>query len=216
MIIFLNGTSSTGKSSVARELMRQSQIPFLHYASDHLLNFWIDSKFVNSFKDEQKPQKWQAEWFCRQQAIDKNGHTVFHINNGKKGWTLYCDLVKAACGLMDKGYDMIIDEVMISKSQMSLFYPSLIHKKAYMIYVYCEESERERREKQRGNRNVGLSRGLLEDVDKVISTYDLKIDTTHLSTTECAKKIFNFIESNPKPTAVKKLAKEYSQDSIVE
>ncbi|MBY0292451.1 MAG: chloramphenicol phosphotransferase CPT family protein [Alphaproteobacteria bacterium] len=216
MIIFLNGTSSTGKSSVARELMRQSQIPFLHYASDHLLNFWIDSKFVNSFKGEQKPQKWQAEWFCRQQAIDKNGHAVFHIKNGKKGWTLYCDLVKAACDLMDKGYDMIVDEVIISESQIPLYYSSLINKYVYMVYIYCENIEMERREKKRGDRNIGLSRGLLEDVDKIINTYDLKIDTTHLSAAECARSILNFIESNPKPTAVKKLMERYSQDCIVE
>ena len=43
MIIFLNGSSSSGKSTLARHIMHQSERPFLYYSIDHLVNFWIDN-----------------------------------------------------------------------------------------------------------------------------------------------------------------------------
>ncbi len=205
MIILLTGTSSSGKSSIAREIMKQSQIPFLYYASDHILNFWMDSKFINTFYKDQKPNEWETEWFCRHQTVDKSGNEVSYINNGQRGQQLYSDLVKAACSLIDKGYDMVIDEVIRNIDQLYTYHSLLLDKKVYLIYICCENKELERREKERGDRSFGLWRSLLETGCKVINTYDIEVDTTHISPREGAKVILNFIENNSSPIAFKQL-----------
>ncbi|MGE3320240.1 MAG: AAA family ATPase, partial [Candidatus Berkiella sp.] len=63
MIIFLNGTSSVGKSTLARAIMRQSERPFIYYSIDHLVNYWIDEKFV-AFENEPK------DWFFHDISVD--------------------------------------------------------------------------------------------------------------------------------------------------
>ncbi len=47
-ILFLNGTSSAGKTSIAKELLKQSEIPFHHVSVDdffHNYNEFVDNNY---------------------------------------------------------------------------------------------------------------------------------------------------------------------------
>jgi len=48
-IIFLNGTSSSGKTSLARALQRELEEPFLYYSSDTFATFLPEKVFSGPF-----------------------------------------------------------------------------------------------------------------------------------------------------------------------
>lgn len=63
----------------------------------------------------------------------------------------------------------------------------------------------EAREKIRGDRGIGLTRGLYDLVyqDKI---FDLELDTSEMTPEESAQAILNYIKMNPHPTAFQKNA----------
>src|ERR1700722_10983686 len=105
MIIFLNGASSVGKSSIARKIMRQSNRPFIYFSIDHLVNLWVDEKFI-AFEDE------PDESLYREREKDSTGNLLTHIVDGPHAKQLHWDMIEALTVLIKKGYDLIIDEVL--------------------------------------------------------------------------------------------------------
>ncbi|RHZ36435.1 phosphotransferase-like protein [endosymbiont GvMRE of Glomus versiforme] len=193
MIIFLNGGSSVGKSSIAREIMRQSEIPFLYFSIDHLVNYWIDEKFVSV--NTENPPELKKAWFFHIEEKDKKGNPVIKIKDGAKAKKLHKDIIKCWSNLAQKGYSLIIDEV-IWKKEIFTFYQqefSHVNSPFIMIKVKCDLEAALLREKVRGDRFIGLVRGTKE-VEKNIPNYDLEIDTTSILPSENAKIILNFIK----------------------
>lgn len=194
MIIFLNGTSSSGKSVIAREIMHQSQRPFLYYSIDHLVNFWIDEKFV-AFEDEPKA------WFFQQHLNNIIETQPSHIE-GPDVDQLRWDMIEAFTVLIKKGYDLIIDEVLLKKEIFQHYAHALCQaQKVYLVKVICDLIESERREKLREDRYIGLTRSLYEKVYLEPPSYDLEIDTTNNSISQSAINILQYIHKNNSPSA---------------
>lgn len=195
MIIFLNGGSSVGKSTIAREMMRQSDRPFLYFSVDHLVNFWIDEKFV-AFENEPK------EWFYHERALDETGNVEVRIIDGPNALQLHWDMIEAISVLIKKGYDFIIDEVLWDESIFNRYIPALSSaNRVYMVHVVCDLVECERREKKRNDRFEGLARGLYNQVYKDFPYYDFVADTTGAKKEIMAAEILKFVDKNDHPTA---------------
>ncbi len=194
MIIFLNGSSSAGKSVIARAIMHQSQRPFLYYSIDHLVDFWIDEKFV-AFEDEPKA------WFFQQHLHDIIETQPSHVV-GPDVDQLRWDMIESITVLIKKGYDLIIDEVLLKKEIFEHYAYALCQShQVYLVKVICDLIECERREKLRNDRYVGLTRSLYEKVYLPPPAYDLEIDTTYTPVEQCATSILEFIDKTPQPKA---------------
>jgi chloramphenicol 3-O-phosphotransferase/RimJ/RimL family protein N-acetyltransferase len=193
MIIFLNGASSVGKSTIARALMHASNRPFLYYSIDHLLNFWIDEKFV--FLD-QEPKDWIYE------ETDQHDRTLAHFIDGPHVNQLHWDMIDALDVLITKGYDIIIDEVLWDPEIFKKYIPALSDgKSVYLVKIICDLIECERREKRRNDRYQGFARASYAKVYGAYPEYDLEIDSTHIRPSENAQKIIEFTQSEKKPRA---------------
>ncbi|MBS0290771.1 MAG: GNAT family N-acetyltransferase [Proteobacteria bacterium] len=201
MIIFLNGNSSSGKSVIARAMMQQSQRPFLYYSIDHLINFWIDEKFV-VFEDEPK------SWFFQQYAndiIETPSSQVFGPNIAQLRW----DMIEAISVLINKGYDFIIDEMLLKQEIFQHYAKALVAgETVYLVKIFCELLESERREKMRQDRYLGLARLFYEKVYIEPPSYDLEIDSTYNDVDSCATAILEFVNTNPAPRAFLTYLKE--------
>lgn len=55
LIIFLNGTSSSGKTSIAMEMKNQGDIPFYHLSVDHFLHNY--DQFIDNTYPDMKPTR---------------------------------------------------------------------------------------------------------------------------------------------------------------
>lgn len=195
MIIFLNGTSSSGKSTLARAIMRQSERPFLYYSIDHLVNFWIDEKFV-ALENEPK------DWFFHDISIDAEGNRLTHIVDGPNAVQLHWDMIDSLAVLIQKGYDLIIDEVLWQNEIFDRYVNALcFSNRVHVIKVICELLECERRENQREDRFKGLARALYPQVYNNAIKYDLEIDTTSNSANVAAQQVIQYVESHKEPRA---------------
>jgi len=190
MIIFLNGTSSSGKSVIAREIMRQSERPFLYYSVDHIVNYWIDEKFV-ALEDEPKA------WFFHQHVQSEPGRTAPHRVEGPDTHQLHWDMIESLMVFVKKGYDLIIDEVLWNREIFQRYTPLLCYANSVFLFkIICNLIECERREKQRVDRFVGLARALYEQVYISPPDYDFEVDTTYKTIKQSATDILQFVQQN--------------------
>ncbi|PCJ29331.1 MAG: chloramphenicol phosphotransferase [Rickettsiales bacterium] len=188
-IIFLNGASSSGKTTIARLLQEKLSEPYMHIGIDSLIDMMPDK--INNWVDA-NPDSVQG--FYWQKSLDKNGHNLAHITSGsyaKKVNSTFQDIVVL---FANNGHNIIVDDVCIPPKHYDLWKQKLYEFQVYYIMVNAEISDLETREKSRGDRTIGSARAqnMLVHKDKI---YDLKINTSKNTLEECAQKIADFIRS---------------------
>ena len=102
--------------------------------------------------------------------------------------------------LLPVNIDFIIDFVPVRGSFVKLLYESPV----LYVNVFCPIEELRRREKERGDRSIGLWESQLDEMfpqDK----YDITVDTFAHTPEECADKIIELLETPEKHTAFKTL-----------
>lgn len=142
-VIILNGTSSSGKSTLAKLIQSMSAIDYLHMSLD-------------------------AFWNMTPSHIPANS-----INFPK----IKLAMVKSVKGLIDTGHYVVVDSIFSGEKTQQEFLSELSSFDLCFIKVECPLVELIRREKERGNRKIGLAESqLLTTHDKV--NYDFVIDTS--------------------------------------
>lgn len=149
-IIFLNGASSSGKSTLARAIQSRISVPFWHYSIDH----YRDSNVLPMDRIKAGEFVWRD---LRVSFFDG-----FHAS---------------IPALVNAGNNVILehiveDEVWFKKSLGS----ALMEQDVFFVGVHCAVEELERRERGRGDRPAGDAR---RDFDKVHvdCVYDFEIDS---------------------------------------
>jgi chloramphenicol 3-O phosphotransferase len=193
IVIFLNGTSSAGKSSVATKLLERLDGPFLRVGLD-----WYGDVLSPKFQ-------------CGGEHADQ-GYTFVHtedeigpltsIKTGAVGLQLDSAAHRAMKVFLDSGFSLVIDEVLFEDASFKDYLTVL---KEYCVYFIAIKPTKEvvaQREMNRGNRVLGFARGLYDAVysNKI---YDLEIDSSELTTEETVEIILEYVKKNPSPMAFK-------------
>lgn len=186
--MFLNGTSSSGKTSISTELKNQKEIPFHHLSIDDFFRNY--NQFIDNTYPDMEPTRELEDHMVTDILFDP-------INS------LYYATIKLFSEL---GLNVIVDTVIDRNKWFNDFYELLSDFPILFVGVLCSKEELARREQSRGDRLIGLSNF---QFDKVYSfnEYDLEVNTEELSPTECADKIFSFIKSDQDYSVFKKLSK---------
>ena len=96
----------------------------------------------------------------------------------------------------DRGCHTVVDDVILDlPDKNDWFYEYCTMFADYpllLVRVECPVHELERREKQRGDRNIGQARWQSEHMDAAI-TYDLLVDTHAQTTDQCAEEIIRLL-----------------------
>jgi chloramphenicol 3-O phosphotransferase len=186
LIVFLNGTSSSGKTSISMELKNQKEIPFDHLSIDDFFRNYFD--FINNKFSDNEPTK----------EVDNIGQIIFDPIG-----SVYYATIKL---FSEMGLNVIVDTVFDNDKRFNDFLDVLFDYPTLFVGVICSKEELTRREQIRGDREIGLANS---QYDKIYSfnEYDLEVNTEELSPTECAEKILSFIKSDQDYSAFKKLSK---------
>jgi chloramphenicol 3-O phosphotransferase len=190
MIIFLNGCSSAGKTTIARAIQHLSQKPWLLIGIDTFFHM-MPPDYVG-FGDKAD----QGFHFIPEH--DELG-PLMRIENGDYGKKVVGAVPKVIKTLADEGFDLILDEVIFQDEGLPEYRQALKNDTVYFIGVLCDLDILQERELLRGDRARGLGRDQIGRVHPASRTYDLTVDTTHTSAFQCAKSILDFIEKNPHP-----------------
>lgn len=187
MLLFLNGTSSSGKSSISAELIKQKEIPFYHVSIDDFFMNYND--FINhKFPDE---------------PVREIDHLVVSEILDDSIVSVYYSTIKL---LSEMGFNVIVDTVFDNDKRFNEFLDHFADRITLFVGVLCSRKELIRREQARGDRQIGLVDAQFDIVYR-FDEYDLEVNTEELTPAECAEQIFNYIKSNQEYSAFQKLRK---------
>lgn len=181
-IILLNGASSSGKSSIAKILQDLFDEPYLHLGIDTVFNM-IPSKC----KQREPPRLSAFVWMT-----DDDRRSGVRIDVGPLGHKIMSGFHHACAAMRTSGMNLIIDHVLLEPAWTAecqvLFSPF----RFYCVGVFCSLEILERRERERGDRQIGLARFTALNVHTG-NDYDMTIDTSFLSPRQCAEQICRHI-----------------------
>jgi chloramphenicol 3-O phosphotransferase len=180
-IIILNGASSSGKSSLAKELQNQLSQPYLHIGIDTFITMMPDK--CNAL-DGSKRISDGFYWASTRQ----DEQPLLTIQRGAYGHRinqLYRSTVKH---FADSGFNVIVDDVMNGQQEQVQWQQALEDHQVTYVGVFCDEDILNEREKNRDDRQCGTAIEQARRVHVGVG-YDVIVDTSQSSANECADRI---------------------------
>jgi chloramphenicol 3-O phosphotransferase len=173
-IIVLNGTSSAGKSSIARVLQDKMDEPYAHLLIEEFL-----PRLPARYLSGEHPEGVRME-----ETRDGGKYVV----SGAVGERMVAGFYAAVAAVAGAGNNVIVDTLMGDPFDAAECARQLSSLDVLMVGVHCSLTILEERERGRGDRTPGLARGELTRVHKY-ADYDLEVDTSRKSPEECAAAI---------------------------
>ncbi|HEY1708832.1 MAG TPA: hypothetical protein VGG10_11255 [Rhizomicrobium sp.] len=173
-IVLLNGAGSAGKTSIAKAIQARASSIFLHVQMDAFLDMMPQRTLG-------KPEGLTFE------MVERDGKPFVILTSGPELERTLRGMRHAIAAMAEQGCHMVIDDVMIddtSAEYRTLLAPYDFH----MVGVFAPLDVLERRERNRGDRALGLARSQFDIVHRG-RTYDLEIDSSSATADECAAAI---------------------------
>lgn len=194
-LIVLNGTSSSGKTSIARALQARWSEPLLYLALDTAIGI-MPFQYTGA-------GTMASAGYSLSQRVDDSGKIVDY-SVGLHGKTLNKHLASFAASLCADGYDVVLDHVIVDDETMIDLAACLSSERVYFVAVHCDRSIAEMREKARGDRILGLVAGQLNKVHAGLREYDLSVDSSRATPNDLANMIIRFVEGGS-PSAMARI-----------
>ncbi|WP_280417147.1 chloramphenicol phosphotransferase CPT family protein [Nocardia carnea] len=171
-VILLNGTSSSGKTSLARAIQNESDTPFAYWGIDTLFGLVPPNWGGGS----DSPLSRDGFWYDRT-GRDADGSPIVVIRYGHVGRRILHSGCAAAAAFAHGGNDLVIDEMLLTPDLLPLWMDALAGLDVQLVGVTCPLAVAEQRERDRSH-PIGLARGHFHTVHDHGYTYDMTIDTT--------------------------------------
>jgi chloramphenicol 3-O phosphotransferase len=161
-IIFLNGVSSSGKSTLAKELVKI--LPdYYHMSIDDF------DTFIDRMEDRENNH-----------LIPVETEYFFH---------------RTIAMFSDRGVNLVVDHILHDDFTREDCLKILADYPVLFVGVHCPIEEVERRENERGDRNIGQAKNQLEFVHKA-EIYDLEVNTFLENAKDNSSKIINALNNS--------------------
>ena len=183
-VILLNGTSSSGKSTLVKALQARLRGPWLSVGIDTVV-FALPGAYLN--------QPLWSEVF-RYVPPEPGAAAPYRIETGELGMRLIHGLHGMVAALAVEGHDVIVDHVLIEHGWLPDLRARLGDGSDLIVVgVRCPLEVVVERERSRKDRTVGQAAALFDVVHRDM-TYDAEVDTSILSPTDAAEVIAAVIE----------------------
>jgi chloramphenicol 3-O phosphotransferase len=171
-VVLLHGTSSSGKTTVARAVQKLSDDPWVRLGID---TFWtsIDERWMEHGSRAAEGFAWTDD---------------ATIVPGPVGQRLAAGMRAAVGAFARAGNDVLVDDVFIDPGWLDGWRTELADVELFLVGVMARAHILEERERARGNRIVGEARAQVDVIHRGIE-YDLTVDTSRQSPEECAGEI---------------------------
>lgn len=186
MIIIINGTSSSGKSTLSAKLQNRLGDGWLFFSTDGYLGM-LGSKFDGLHPDNK--EVCEPNDICYAKAHDDG---TYEIVPGALCSKLYVTIPAALQLLAMQGFNIIVDSFITTMDDF-LFYREKLEKHGLLfIYLYAPELVISAREEARGDRLKGSALHWLKSFE-CEPACDLKFDTSELNINEITNTIVNYV-----------------------
>jgi chloramphenicol 3-O phosphotransferase len=189
-ILLLIGTSSAGKSTLAKEL--QAILP------EHYLLLGLDDVF------RMVAPRWggglggplSVHGFRYDHSL---GEPITTIRYGAIGRAVLDGMHQAVAAFAQAGTNVIVDDMLLDRDMLSSWARALASYQTYLVKVYASLAALEERETHRRN-PAGLARGHYAVND--VPVFDRLIDTTTIAPMDAANNLVTWLQTNPQPMAL--------------
>ena len=192
-IIFLNGPSSAGKTSIARVLQRHLSDPYLHMALDTFLGMFPPN-FVGTAGGSGEVAS----------ASDRDPALAIYMTPVAQRLISGYHHAVAACALT--GNNLIVDHVLLDRQWLRECVALLTNVAVFFVGIYCPLPILEARERARGDRTPGLARAQVNRVH-AHRLYDLEVDTSLANAHACATRVMQALQHPPTRSAFEQLSR---------
>ena len=182
-IILLNGTSSSGKTTLVRAL--QDRLP------DPWIEIGID-RFVFALPKRYLDQPLWSEVF-RYVRPDGRADGPFTIETGPLGKRLVRGMHRTAAALAADGLDLIVDHVLLEGSWLDELGRLWAPFGVLFVGVVCPLGVVVERERGRRDRTIGQAEAQFAVVHRR-GGYDIEVDTSELTPQDAAARVVDAIE----------------------
>jgi len=190
-IIILNGTSSSGKTSIVKALQSVLEEPYVDAGLDKFL-WMLPDRYLE-----------RPLWDDVLGLADRAGSV---------GHRLVAGMHQAIAAIAIAGNNVIADHVLVEPAWLQQCASLFCTLPAFFVGVRCPLEIVEQREQARRNRTWGQARAQI-DLVHAHGVYDLEVDTSICNPKECALKIKARLQTGDSPDAFKRL--KQLEDSTV-
>lgn len=176
-IILLNGASSSGKSTLARDLQAKLEEPFWHFSIDHLIAAHVLPK--------ERINGGEFPW----RDLRPHFFEGFH---------------RCLPALATAGNNLIVEHIVETEAWMQRLLRLLHSLDVFFVGVHCPLPELERRELERGDRRIGEARADFE-ITHTFGTYDFEVLATR-PRDENVNAVIAAWKTRPRPSAFERMA----------
>ena len=201
-IVFLNGTSSAGKTSISKALQNIMPTPMLRTGLDHFCAGVPDRLFISVDAGVDQEQTAEVDGWLE---VYRDGTLMELPRIGPVGKRLMAGMYQAIAAVAREGNDVIMDDMIFDPEVLRSAVVALKDLPVLFVGVHVPVEIARQRELSRGDRSPGGAAVFLEHVH-AHGTYDLELDTSMLTPEECAARIKTALESGYPRTALHKLA----------
>jgi chloramphenicol 3-O phosphotransferase len=182
-VILINGTSSSGKTSLLHALQDLMEEPYLEAGIDKFI-FMLPGRYL------ERPL-WDEVLGLAERA-------------GAAGHTLVKGMHRAILALSQSGVNVLADHVLVEAAWAQDCADLFAGLPAYLVGVQCPLEVLEARERSRKNRTLGQARLQYEVIHKY-ACYDLLVDSSVFSPLECARQVQSRLLAPPQALGEMKL-----------
>lgn len=187
-IIFLNGASSSGKTTLGRALQKKLEQPYFYFSSDQL----VDANILPNV--DRSTNHGEFAW----QVIRPRFFDGFH---------------RCIAALAEAGNSLIVEHVLEYQSWLDDYVRLLAPYNVLFVGVHCPLEELERRERERGDRTVGEGRSHLLEGVHTWGEYDIEVDTSVYSPEENARLIQEALANSPERSTFRRMNSKQREES---
>lgn len=198
-VLFVNGASSSGKTSLCQALQAQWPGPLAMVGVDTLISMLAPA--YTGFGER------AAEGYPFRVGSDAEGRRLTVARTGPAGRVLNRRLAAFAAGCAADGLDVIVDHVTLEPEDLEDFAEVLDPASTWLIGVRCDLEELERRERARGDRALDLARDQAGRVHAGRWRCDLMLDSTEAAPDRLARQVLDLVAKG-RPRALETLRAE--------
>ena len=189
-IVILNGTSSSGKTSILKALQKELAEPYLEAGLDKFI-WMLPGRYLN-----------RPLW---------DEVLGLAVEAGPLGHQLASGMHHTLAALSQAGLNVLADHVLVEPAWTAECAALLADLPAYLIGIRCPLEVLEQREKDRRDRTLGQARAQFHRVH-AHGRYDFEVDTSAADVPACTGQIAAFLRSGAAPAALRQLHRVFKRE----
>lgn len=186
-VIVLNGTSSAGKTTLAKAIQAVSVEPYQLIAFDQFRDGLADR-----FRGINAPEGTPGAAGLNVVAAPHERTVKAYIELGMQGLAMLRGMHRAIASFANTGHHVVVDHFVNHEDAAADLLTVLEDLNPTLVRVVCDGNELRRRERLRPGRFPGTAETQRDIMNRCLA-YDMTVDSTHASATDLARRVLEFV-----------------------